>query len=52
MLKSSAPRQSHVIKVMGGSQKIKTAASFVYDNIDALHDNLRTNDLHPGSIMI
>ncbi|WP_279179720.1 TonB-dependent receptor [Parabacteroides johnsonii] len=39
MLKSSAPRQSHVIKVMGGSPKIKTAASFVYDNIDALHDN-------------
>jgi len=39
MLKSYAPRQSHIIKLSGGNEKIRTAASIAYDDIDALYEN-------------
>jgi TonB-linked SusC/RagA family outer membrane protein len=39
ILKSYAPRQSHIIKMTGGNEKIRTAASIAYDDIGALYDN-------------
>jgi len=39
IMKSYAPRQSHIVKMSGGNDKIRTAASIAYDNIDALYDN-------------
>ena len=37
MMKSNVPRQSHVIKISGGTKAIRTAASFAYDNIGSLY---------------
>ncbi|GHV48395.1 SusC/RagA family TonB-linked outer membrane protein [Bacteroidia bacterium] len=39
IFRSSAPRQSHIIKVTGGNSRIRTAASFAYDNVEAIYDN-------------
>jgi len=38
IMKSYAPRQSHMLRITAGSQKIKTSASIVYDNIEGLYD--------------
>ena len=38
ILKSSAPKQSHVVSISAGTKAIKTKASIAYDNIDALYD--------------
>lgn len=35
---SSAPRQSHVLSIAGGSKNVKTNASLAYDRTDALWD--------------
>ncbi len=43
MMKSYAPRQSHAIKLSGGTEKARTSASIVYDHTDALY-NYRTYD--------
>lgn len=37
MLKSSAPRQSHMFNIAGGSKNVRTKASFTYDHIDGLY---------------
>lgn len=36
---NTAPRQSHVLSLTGGGEKVKTNASFTYDKTDALYDN-------------
>lgn len=36
MVKSSAPRQSHVINITGGTKKVKSRATMSYDRIDGL----------------
>lgn len=36
MVKGSAPRQSHVINLTGGSKKVKTRATFSYDKTEGL----------------
>jgi TonB-linked SusC/RagA family outer membrane protein len=38
IFKSYAPRQSHVLKINGGNEKVRTAASFVYDKTGAIHE--------------
>lgn len=38
IMKSYAPRQSHLVKILGGSEKIKSSASIVYDEIDGLYE--------------
>ncbi len=43
LVKKSAPRQSHALSVSGGSDKIKTKASLVYDKTDGLY-NRRSYD--------
>lgn len=37
ILKSSAPRQSHMLSISGGSQKVRTKASIGYDKTDGLY---------------
>lgn len=37
ILKGSAPRQTHLINLSGGSKTVKTKASFSYDNVDGLY---------------
>lgn len=37
ILKGSAPRQTHLVSVAGGSKAVRSTASFVYDNIDGLY---------------
>ena len=39
MLKSYAPRQSHIVKLSGGTDKLRTAASIGYDDLGALYEN-------------
>ena len=39
VLKNTAPRQSHVFNVAGGTKAVKTKASFVYDKTDGLYAN-------------
>lgn len=39
MLKGSAPRQKHTVSISGGSEKVKTKASFIYDKVDGLYVN-------------
>lgn len=39
ILNSSAPRQSHMINIAGGSKAVKTKASFTYDHIDGLYSD-------------
>ncbi|GHS92561.1 SusC/RagA family TonB-linked outer membrane protein [Bacteroidia bacterium] len=43
MLKSYAPRESHILKINGGTKALKTSASFGYDKIGALYEG-RTYD--------
>ena len=38
ILKDSAPKQTHSISIAAGSKTIRTNASIVYDQIDALYD--------------
>jgi len=38
IMRPYAPRQSHVLRITGGSQKLKTAASIAYDNTDGLYE--------------
>ncbi|GAA5219968.1 TonB-dependent receptor [Membranihabitans marinus] len=38
ILKKSAPRQSHVLSITGGSKNIKTKASVSYDHVDGLYE--------------
>lgn len=38
LFKSSAPRQTHLLSLTGGTDKLKTNASFSYDHTDALWD--------------
>lgn len=37
-LNSSAPRQSHIVSISGGTKKLQTKASFNYDKTDAIYD--------------
>lgn len=37
ILKSSAPRQTHIFNITGGSKNVRTKASFTYDKIDGLY---------------
>ena len=37
IMKSSAPRQTHTVSLAGGSNAVKSSASFVYDKIDGLY---------------
>jgi len=39
LLKSSAPRQTHILDVAGGSKNVRTKASFRYDKTDGLYVN-------------
>ncbi|MDR3261078.1 MAG: SusC/RagA family TonB-linked outer membrane protein, partial [Tannerella sp.] len=39
LLKSSAPRQSHILKLSGGTQKLRSVASIVYDKTGGFFDN-------------
>lgn len=39
ILDDSAPRQSHTINIAGGSKKVKTKASFIYDKVDGLYSD-------------
>ena len=39
MLKSYAPRQSHIVNLSGGNDKLRTAASIGYDDLGALYEN-------------
>jgi TonB-linked SusC/RagA family outer membrane protein len=39
ILKSNAPRQTHAIKMSGGTDKLKTIASFAYDKRDGLYES-------------
>lgn len=39
VLKNTAPRQSHVFNVSGGTKAVKTKASFIYDKTDGLYAN-------------
>lgn len=38
-LSSSAPRQSHVVSIAGGTENVKTTASLAYDKEEALYAN-------------
>ena len=37
MMKSHAPRETHMVRITGGSKSIRTAASFAYDKIGDLY---------------
>ncbi|MDR3140677.1 MAG: TonB-dependent receptor [Tannerellaceae bacterium] len=37
ILKSSAPRQSHLLSISGGTQRVRTKASLSYDKTDGLY---------------
>lgn len=39
VLKSTAPRQSHLFNIAGGTKSVRTKASFAYDKTDGLYDN-------------
>ena len=39
LLKSSAPRQTHTLSIVGGGKIIRTKASFRYDKTDGLYVN-------------
>jgi TonB-linked SusC/RagA family outer membrane protein len=38
IFKSYAPRQSHILRINGGNEKVRTAASFVYDKTGAIYE--------------
>ncbi|MDR3060686.1 MAG: SusC/RagA family TonB-linked outer membrane protein, partial [Dysgonamonadaceae bacterium] len=39
MIKSSAPRQTHILNLSGGNENARSSASFIYDQIDALYNH-------------
>lgn len=39
ILKKTAPKQTHVFSISGGTDKIRTKATFGYDKVDGLHVN-------------
>ncbi len=38
IFKSYAPRQSHILNIHGGSERVRTSATLGYDNIDAIYE--------------
>ncbi|MDR2495639.1 MAG: TonB-dependent receptor [Tannerellaceae bacterium] len=38
MFRSNAPRQSHIIRISGGSKNLRSSASIAYDNIGAIYE--------------
>jgi TonB-linked SusC/RagA family outer membrane protein len=38
IFKSYAPRQSHILKIQGGSERVRTSATLAYDNIGAIYE--------------
>jgi TonB-linked SusC/RagA family outer membrane protein len=49
LIGSSAPRQSHSVKISGGTQKFRSMASIVYDKIEGFWDN-RSYDRYTARI--